>query len=160
MEAGKIYKLYEETYVKFIRAIDHIAYHPTSEKKPRKFRIRKSIPKMKDKRSTDNQEIDSIEDQIKHLTLDDLQMIRDGAQIFEQKVQINLRKKKIRILQRKRRFLISSLILGWKLHENKKAIDSLKQNFLALQIQNILQQGQILELARYLNITYGYVNEN
>ena len=56
--------------------------------------------------------------------------------------------------------MISSIILGWKIHENKKKIESIKKSLKELYEQNSLQQDQILEMTKFLNITYGYVSEN
>ena len=61
---------------------------------------------------------------------------------------------------RKKRFIVAASILGWKIHENKKEIEKLKGAVNTLYHQNKLQQDQILETARFLNITYGYVTEN
>ena len=63
-------------------------------------------------------------------------------------------------ISRKKRFIVAASILGWKIHENKKEIEKLKGAVNTLYHQNKLQQDQILETARFLNITYGYVTEN
>ena len=68
--------------------------------------------------------------------------------------------KKQRHYRQVKNFLISSIILGWKIHEKQKEIESIKKSLKELYEQNSLQQDQILEMAKFLNITYGYVSEN
>ena len=41
-----------------------------------------------------------------------------------------------------------------------RSIKTIKDNIRTLQEQNLLQQGQIIELTHYLNITYGHVSSN
>ena len=43
--------------------------------------------------------------------------------------------------------------LGWGVYSNKRQIDKIKDNMRKLQDQNILQEKQIDELARYMNLT-------
>ena len=62
--------------------------------------------------------------------------------------------------EREKRFIVTTAILGWKIHQNKKDINKIKEAIHVLYHQNLLQQEQILETARFLNITYGYVSEN
>ena len=43
--------------------------------------------------------------------------------------------------------------LGWGIYSNKRQIDKIKDNIQKLQNQNLLQEKQIDELARYMNLT-------
>ena len=47
--------------------------------------------------------------------------------------------------------------LGWGVYLNKRQIDKIKDNIQKLQNQNILQEKQIDELARYMNLTMEWV---
>ena len=61
---------------------------------------------------------------------------------------------------RVKRFILASMILGWKIHKNKQEIKELRGHINNLYSQNMLQEAQIFELAHFLNTTYGYVAEN
>ena len=50
--------------------------------------------------------------------------------------------------------------LGWGIYSNKRQIDKIKDNIQNLQNQNILQEKQIDELARYMNLTMERVRQH
>ena len=50
--------------------------------------------------------------------------------------------------------------LGWGVYSNKRQIDKIKDNIQKLQNQNILQEKQIDELARYMNLTMERVRQH
>ena len=50
--------------------------------------------------------------------------------------------------------------LGWGVYSNKRQIDKIKDNIRKLQDQNILQEKQIDELARYMNLTMEWVRQH
>ena len=50
--------------------------------------------------------------------------------------------------------------LGWGVYSNKRQIDKIKDNIRKLQNQNILQEKQIDELARYMNLTMERVHQH
>ena len=50
--------------------------------------------------------------------------------------------------------------LGWGIYSNKRQIDKIKDNIQKLQNQNILQEKQIDELARYMNLTMERVHQH
>ena len=50
--------------------------------------------------------------------------------------------------------------LGWGIYSNKRQIDKIKDNIQKLQNQNILQEKQIDELARYMNLTMERVRQH
>ena len=148
IECAKTAKLFQGIYAKFIMAIDSMEHHSTSNRRKtsRGTRVRREA-KMKHLTETDYQ--------IAQLTNEDEQMLSD----VEYYLRVKMLKKR-RHNKRVKRFLISSIILGWKIHENKKKIENIKKSLKELYEQNRLQQDQILELAKFLNITYGYVSEN
>ena len=61
--------------------------------------------------------------------------------------------------KRKKRFGLAGWIMGWAIG-HFTSFRTIKDNIRTLQIQNKLQQGQILELSHYLNITYAHVSTN
>ena len=61
---------------------------------------------------------------------------------------------------RNKRFGLATWVLGWGLYRTYSTIGHIKDNIRTLQEQNLLQQGQIIELSHYLNITYGHVSSN
>ena len=142
METNRIAKVFYAIYTKFISAIDSMENHPTSGKSGKKQRTRV-------KRDIDPSF------QKKDISEDDIIMIKQIRQMIE----VNMLGKNY-TSPRKKRFIVAASILGWKIHENKKEIEKLKGAVTTLYHQNKLQQDQILETARFLNITYGYVTEN
>ena len=55
---------------------------------------------------------------------------------------------------------MATWILGWGVYRNARNLMAIKRNIQILYDQNILQQKQIIELAHYLNVTYGHVHTN
>ena len=50
--------------------------------------------------------------------------------------------------------------LGWGIYSHKRQIDKIKDNIQKLQNQNLLQEKQIDELARYMNLTMETVRQH
>ena len=148
LECAKTTRLFQGIYTKFIMAIDSMEHHSSSDR-------RKTSKGTRIKRRIRDRQFTKAEQQLTQLTSEDEQVLTD----IEQYLRVKLLKKQ-RSSRRIKRFLISSIILGWKVHENKKKIESIKKSLKELYDQNVLQQNQILELAKFLNITYGYVSEN
>ena len=63
-------------------------------------------------------------------------------------------------LSRVKHFGIMTWILGWGVYSNSCSIRKIKQNFRVLQDQKILQDKQIEELAKHLNLTMTQVNRH
>ena len=61
---------------------------------------------------------------------------------------------------RRKRFGLVSWVMGWGFLQTYRCIKPTKDNIRTLQEQNLPQQDQIIELTRYLNITYGHVSSN
>ena len=141
METARVAKVFHAIYTKFISAIDSMEGHPTSgkKKKTQGTRVRRNIDHKK----------------LTKMDPEDMMMLREVRKMI-QTTMLNTTK----TLQRNKRFIVASAILGWKIHENKQEIDKLKDDVKTLYHQNLLQQDQILETAQFLNITYGYVTEN
>ena len=76
------------------------------------------------------------------------------------RIMIKTKRQQVNIHRRAKRFLITTTILGWKIHKNKQSIKALREDVNTLYEQNQLQEAQIFELAHFLNTTYGYVVAN
>ena len=149
-EATKINQIYLETYKKFLRAIDHMEFHPTLGRAKTGSTIRlKRQPKGKDKTVKASQYLDQMEG----LTKEDKLMLRQADELIETKFLYKTTKKR-----RNKRFGLAGWIMGWRIGHltSFRAI----KNIRTLQLQNRLQEGHILELAHYLNITYAHVSTN
>ena len=97
----------------------------------------------------------SIAHQMKYLSPDDIEMLRQGNKIIQKRyLSVNNTK------HQTKRFCLATWILGWGIYSNACNIMSIKKNIQALYDQNILQEKQIIELSHYLNVTYGYVCTN
>ena len=63
-------------------------------------------------------------------------------------------------ITRMKRFSIINWFLGWGVYSNSRSIKKIKKNLCILQDQNILQDKQIKELAKHLNLTMAHVNRH
>ena len=149
-EVTKINQIYRETYKKFLRAIDHMEFHPTLGRAKTGSTIRLiRQPKDKDKTIKASQYINQIEG----LTKEDKLMLRQADELIETKFLNKTAKKR-----RNKRFGLAGWIMGWGIG-HLTSFRAMKNNIRTLQLQNRLQD-QILELAHYLNITYAHVSTN
>ena len=176
-QVTKIKILFKEIYLRFIRAIDSTGYHPTSgRKRSSKGSQLKRSPRSRntytDKQISrlDNEDIKMLLDGItmakyllKGSTLtnqtskgNEPYVTNDGKIVLESKPDFHCTQTSNRV----RRFILTSMILGWKIHKNKQEIKELRGHINNLYSQNMLQEAQIFELAHFLNTTYGYVAEN
>ena len=145
-ETNKRRQLFNKIHEKFLKAIEHMEYHPTlgKEKKGTSYRLHKHSTEDKDA---------SMAHQMKYLSLDDIEMLRQGSEIIQKKyLKVNNTK------HRTKRFSLATWLLGWGIYRNAHYIMSIKKNIQNLYDQNILQEKQIIELTHYLNVTYGHVH--
>ena len=150
-EATKINQIYLEIYKKFLRAIDHMEFHPTLGRAKTKSTIRlKRQPNSRDKTIKVSQHINQKEG----LTKEDKLMLRQADELIESKFLNKTTKKR-----RNKRFGLAGWIMGWGIG-HFTSFRAIKDNIRTLQLQNKLQQDQILELSHYLNITYAHVSTN
>ena len=149
-EAYKINQIYTEAYRKFLRAIDHMEFHPTlgRVKTRSTFRLKKQ-PKNKNKTIQAPQYFN----QLQGATKEDKTMLRQANRLIETKY-LN---KTTKI--RNKRFGLAGWIMGCGI-SHFTSFRAIKDNIRSLQSQNMLQQDQILELAHFLNITYAHVSTN
>ena len=97
-ETNKLEELFNG---KFLKAINHMQFHPTlgKEKKGTSFKLHK--------RSVENMDA-SMTDKLKYLSPDDIKMLRQGNEII-QKRYLGLNNMK----HRTKRFGLATWILGW-----------------------------------------------
>ena len=150
-EAIKINQIYLETYKKFLRAIDHMEFHPTLGRTKTESTIRL---KRQPHDSNQTEETSQYTDQMEGMTREDELMLKQADKLIKTKF-LN------KTIQRGRnkRFGLAGWIMGWGLGYFG-SFRAIKDNIRTLQAQNKLQQDQILELSHYLNITYAHVSTN
>ena len=147
-ETNKLKQLFNKIFEKFLKAIDHMEFHPTlgKEKKGTSYRLHK--------RSAKDREASMVH-QLKYLSPDDVRMLEQGNEIIQKKyLKVNSTR------HRTKRFSIATWLLGWGIYRNMRSLHTLKNNIQTLYNQNILQEKQIIELTHFLNVTYGHVSAN
>ena len=143
-EAFKVNAIYKSTHQKFLRAIDHMEFHPTLGKP-------KTGPEVRLKRSLQKSEelkFETYEIYMKDLTNEDVRMLSQIVQLLDTQY-LN---KTIKAMRRKR-FGLASWVMGWGFLQTYRSIKTIKDNIRTLQEQNLLKQGQIIELTHYLNVS-------
>ena len=134
-ETNKLKQLFNKVHEKFLKAIDHMEFHPTlgKEKKGTSYRLHKCNAKDRDA---------SMAHQMRYLSPDDIEMLRQGNKIIQKRyLKVNNTK------HQTKRFGLATWLLGWQIYRNAHYIMSIKKN-----IQNLL--------THYLNVTYGHVHAN
>ena len=115
-KTNKLRKLFNGIHEKFLKAIDHMEFHPTlgKEKKGTSFKLHKC--------STENIDA-SMAHQLKYLSPDNIKMLRQGNEMIQKKY-LGLNNKKCRA----KRFALATWILGWGVYSNTWNIMSIKRN--------------------------------
>ena len=150
-EAAKINQIYLETYRKFLRAIDHMEFHPTLGRTKTESAVRlKRQPNGKDH----TEKAFQYTNQMEGLTNEDKLMLKQADELIKTKFLNKTTEKK-----RNKRFGLAGWIMGWGIGYFSY-LRAIKDNIRTLQLQNKLQEDQILELSHYLNITYAHVSTN
>ena len=150
-EAIKINQIYLETYKKFLRAIDHMKFHPTLGRTKTESTIRL---KRQPHGNNQTEKAPQYTNQMEGLTKEDELMLKQADELIETNFLNKTTKKR-----RNKRFGLAGLIMGWGIGYFS-SLRAIKDNIRTLQLQNKLQQDQILELSHYLNITYAHVSTN
>ena len=77
-EADKLEQLFDKIFEKFLKAIDHMEFHPTlgKEKKGTSYRLHKCSTRDRDA---------SMIHQMRYLSPDDIQMLRQGNEIIRKR---------------------------------------------------------------------------
>ena len=105
-ETNKLRELFNGIHEKFLKAINHMEFHPTlgKEKKGTSFKLHKHS----------TEDIDaSMAHQLKYLSPDDIKMLRQGNEMI-QKEYLGLNNTKCRA----KRFGLATWILGWGIYSN------------------------------------------
>ena len=137
-ETNKLKQLFNKVHEKFLKAIDHMEFHPTlgKEKKGTSYRLHRCSAKDRDA---------SMAHQVRYLSPDDIEMLKQGNKIILKRyLKVNNMK------HQTKRFGLATWILGWGVYRNAWNIMAIKRNIQILYDQNILQQKQIIELTHYL----------
>ena len=150
-EANKVNQIYQETYRKFLRAIDHMEFHPTlGRTKTESTIMLRRQPNGKDQTEPTSQ----YTNQRGGLTKEDILMLKQADELIKTKFLNQTTKSKSN-----KRFGLAGWIMGWGLGYFT-SFRAIKDSIRTLQMQNKLQQNQIIELSHYLNITCGHISTN
>ena len=117
LETNKLKQLFNKVHEKFLRAINHMGFHPTlgKEKKGTSYRLHKCNAKDRDA---------SMAHQMKYLSPNDIEMLRQGNEIIQKRyLKVNNTK------HRTKRFGLATWILGWEYTGMHKILWPLKGIF-------------------------------
>ena len=146
VEIQYIYKVFRAIYKKFLTTIDHIDYHASQQYVNNKTRI---------KRSEFYTSYGHYHSPTRELTPSENKFL-DAFLKALYKVNPTLYKSVSRI----KRTGIFTWLLGWGIFANARSISKIKDNLHILQKQNQLQDKQIKQLAKYLNLTMHQVDKH
>ena len=146
-----MHQIYLETYKKFLRAIDHMEFHPTlGRSKTESLTRNRRQPLDKDQ----TEATPRYTSQRGGLTKEDILMLKQSDELIKTKFLNQTTEHK-----RNKRFGLAGWIMGWGMGYFI-SFRTIKNNIRTLQMQNKLQQDQIIELSHYLNITYAHISTN
>ena len=146
LEIQYIYKIFGTIHKKFLTTIDHIDYHPSQQYVNNKTRVKRSdFYESHGYYHSPTRELTSSENNFLDVFLEALY-----------KVNPSLHKN----ISRMKRQDVFTFLLGWGIYANAKSISKIKENIHILQNQNKLQDKQIKQLAKYLNLTMHQVDRH
>ena len=146
LEIQHVYKVFCAIYKKFLTAIDHIDYHPSQQHNVNVTRVKRSeMYTLYRQYHTQPRELTPSEESFLDTFLKALYKMNSS-------LHNNLLKMK--------RTGIFTWILGWGVFSNARSISKIKDNLHTLQKQNQLQDKQIKQLAKYLNLTMHQVDRH
>ena len=146
IEIQCIYKVFHATYKKFLTTIDHIDYHPSQQYVNNKTRV---------KRSEFYTSYGHYHSPTRELTPSENKFL-DAFLKALYKVNPILHNS----VSRMKRTGIFTWLLGWGIFANARSISKIKDNLHILQKQNQLQDKQIKQLAKYLNLPMHQVDKH
>ena len=146
IEIQYVYKVFRTIYKKFLTAIDHIDYHPSQHFTANTTRVKRSNMYIRD---------GQYHSQMRELTPSEESFL-DAFLKALYKINPSLHNN----LSHMKRTGIFTWLLGWGVFTNARSISQIKDNLHILQKQNQLQDKQIKQLAKYLNLTMHQVNRN
>ena len=145
-EINYVYKVFRVIYKKFLTTIDHINYHPSQQVTANTTRVKRNSTYIRD---------GQYHSQMRELTPSEENFL-DAFLKALYKINPSLHNN----LSHMKRTGIFTWLLEWGLFTNAKSISHIKDNLHILQKQNQLQDKQIKQLAKYLNLTMHQVNRN
>ena len=146
LEIQYVYKVFHAIYKKLLTAIDHIDYHPSQQHNKNTTRVKRSdVYSLYGQYYTTNRRLTPFEENFLDMFL---------------KVLYNINPTLHNNLSRMKRTGIFTWILGWGIFSNARSISKIKDNLQILQKQNQVQDKQIKQLARYLNLTMYQVDRH
>ena len=146
LEIQYVYKVFHAIYKKFLTAIDHIDYHPSQQHNRNATGVkRREIYTLYGQYHTQIGKLTPCEESFLDTFLKALYKINPSLPN--------------NLLQMKGTDIFT-WILGWGIFSNVRSISKIKDNLHTLQKQNQLQDKQIKQLARYLNLTMHQVDRH
>ena len=146
IEIQYVYKVFHTIYKKFLTAIDHIDYHPSQHFTVNTTRVKRSRM--------------YIHDGQYHLQMRELTPSEESFLDTFLKSLYKINPSLHNNLSCMKRTGIFTWLLGWGVFTNARSISQIKDNLHILQKQNQLQDKQIKQLAKYLNLTMHQVDRN
>ena len=146
IEIQYVYKAFCTIYKKFLTAIDHIDYHPLQQHNRNTTRV---------KRSDMYTLYGQYHSQTRKLTPSEEKFLDTFLKVLY-RINPTLHNN----LARMKRTGIFTWLLGWGIFSNARSISKIKDNLHILKRQNQLQDKQIKQLAKYLNLTMHQVDRN
>ena len=146
LEIQYVYKVFHAIYKKFLVTIDHIDHHPSQQYVGNRTRA---------KRSDFFDLHGHYHSPTRKLTPSENNFL-DAFLRALYKVNPTLHNN----ISRMKRQNVFTFLLGWGIYSNAKSISKLKENIHILQNQNKLQDKQIKQLAKYLNLTMHQVDRH
>ena len=144
-EIHYIIQIFQATYRKFLVAIDHLDYHPSQA----------PINATRIKRSVIYETYGYYPTLTKMLTPSEENFLNAFMEALY-KINPSLYKN----LSHMKRVGVFTWILGWGVYSNARNIAKIKENLHILQKQNQLQDKQIKQLAKFLNLTMHQVDRH
>ena len=140
LEIQYVYKVFHAIYKKFLTANDHIDYHPSQQHKRNVTRVKRSeMYTLYGQYHTQTRRLNPSEKSFLDTFLKTLYKINPSLH---------------NNLSQMKRTGIYTWILGWGIFSNARSISKIKDNLHILQKQNQLQDKQIKQLAKYLNLNH------
>ena len=146
IEIQYVYKVFRTIYKIFLTAIDHINYHPSQHFIANITRVKRSSMYICDGR---------FHSQMRELTPSEEKFL-DAFLKALYKINSSLQSN----LSHMKRTGTFTWLLGWGVFTKARSISQIKDNLQILQKQNQLQDKQIKQLAKYLNLMMHQVNRN
>ena len=146
LEIQYIYKVFHAIYKTFLTAIDHIDYHPSQQHNRNTTRVKRSdLYTLYGHYHSPTRALTPSEEKFLDTFLRTLYKI--NPTLYNN-------------FSRMKRTGIFTWLLGWGIFSNARSISKIKDNLHILQKQNQLQDKQIKQLAKYLNLTMHQIDQH